>query len=233
MSEPGGSPFQNPASATTPYAQLVFVFQQLLRGVATATIVKVKACTNEGGIVPSGTVDVVPMVNQVDGLGQPVPHDVIYGLPYTRIQGGKNAVIIDPSVGDLGIAVFASRDISSVKAAKAQANPGSARVMDYADGMYIGGLLNAAPENYVVMTDALLKLFHTTKIVLQAPNVEIDASSEFKVDSPDSEFTGNMHTPQTLTADIDVVFGPDETSSVSHEHPTAAPGPPSPPTPGS
>lgn len=145
----GGTPFQQPTSAADDYTKLVFVFQQLLRGLATATIVRVEACSNSGGLSPVGTVDVTPLVNQVDGAGAPVPHTTIYGLPYQRAQGGANAVILDPVKGDLGICVFASRDISSVKAAKGQANPGSARTFDYADGMYIGGLLNGVPSQYV------------------------------------------------------------------------------------
>lgn len=218
----GGTPFQNPRSATTDYSRLAFVFTQLLRGKAFATIVSVQACSNDGGVAPVGTVDVLPLVNQVDGAGNPTPHTTIYGLPYTRIQGGDCAVIIDPQPGDLGIAVFASRDISNVVATKAQANPGSARVCDYADGMYIGGLLNGTPVNYVLITDTLAKIFHTTKIVLSAPTVEVDASTEFHVVSPASEFSGTIHTPQTITGDTDVVA--DGTSGHNHIHGGVTPG---------
>ena len=234
MSDQGGTPFQNPRSATTDYAKLVFVFQQLLRGIATATIVKVVACTNDGGVAAVGTVDVLPLVNQVDGAGNPVPHTTIYGLPYTRIQGGHNAVIIDPQPDDLGIAVFASRDTSNVVATKAQANPGSARVCNYADGMYIGGLLNGVPVNYAAITDALLTVHHETKIVISAPTVEIDASTKFNVVSPDSEFSGNITAQGTITGVTQVVQGSGGSAVhlSTHEHPTAAPGAPSPPTPG-
>lgn len=218
----GGTPFQDPKSATTEFSRLTFVFTQLLRGKAFATIVKVVACSNDGGIVPVGTVDVVPMVNQVDGANNPVPHTTIYGMPYTRIQGGHNAVIIDPQPGDLGIAVFSSRDISNVVATKAQAGPGSLRVCDYADGMYIGGLLNGVPVNYAAITDAVLTLHHVTKIVISAPTVEVDASTEFHVVSPTSEFSGTIHTPSTITGDTDVVA--DGTSGHNHIHGGVQPG---------
>jgi hypothetical protein len=39
-------------------------------------------------------------------------------VPYFRVQGGADAIIIDPKVGDLGIAVFCSRDITGVKRSK-------------------------------------------------------------------------------------------------------------------
>lgn len=201
----GGTPFQNPRSATTDYSRLAFVFTQLLRGKAFATIVSVQACSNDGGVTAVGTVDVLPLVNQVDGAGNPTPHTTIYGLPYTRIQGGDCAVIIDPKPGDLGIAVFASRDISNVVATKAQAGPGSSRICDYADGMYIGGLLNGTPVNYVLITDAMAKVFHTAKIVVQAPEVDVIASTKFNVTSPDSEFSGNITAQGTITGVTEVV----------------------------
>lgn len=61
-------------------------------------------------------------------------------------------MIVDPVIGDIGIAVFADRDISTVKRTKAQGNPGSRRRFDAADGMYLGGLLNSAPTNYLQLS---------------------------------------------------------------------------------
>lgn len=224
----GGSPFQGPTSAANDFLKITFVIQQLLRGLATATIVRVEACTNAGGLVPGGTVDVTPMVNQVDGAGQPVPHTTIYGLPYQRAQGGACAVIMDPVKGDLGIAVFATRDISAVKTAKGPANPASNRTFDYADGMYIGGLLNGVPTQYVQMlldgsgNPNGIKVVSPVKITLQAPTVEIDASTEFHVVSPDSEFSATIHTPGTITGDTDVVGN--GTHLHTHVHSGVTPG---------
>lgn len=143
---------QGQASATSggsEFNALAFLVQQMLARVNVATLVKVVACSNSGGVSPVGTVDVQPLVNQLDGSGNAVAHVTIYGLPYLRVQGGANAVIIDPQPGDIGIAVFADRDISSVKATKAQANPGSRRRNSMADGLFLGGVLNGAPTQYV------------------------------------------------------------------------------------
>ena len=57
--------------------------------------------------------------------------------------------LIDPTQGDIGLAIFADRDISSVRANRAQANPGSYRRFDMADGVYIGGILNGMPTQTV------------------------------------------------------------------------------------
>ena len=104
------------------------------------------------GLNPTGTVDVLPLVNQVNGRGNPTPHGIVPRLPFFRVQGGANAVVIDPVVGDIGLAVFADRDVSTVKTTRAQANPGSFRQHDMADGFYLGGFLNGVPTQYVKFT---------------------------------------------------------------------------------
>lgn len=130
------------------YAQIHFVVKQLMRGQATAALVRVLA-VEPGGVGQTGSVDVQPLVHQVDGAGQAVPHGPQHSLPYFRLQGGVNAFICDPAEGDIGLAVYASRDISKVVNTRAPALPGSKRVQDMADGLYFGGFLNGTPENYI------------------------------------------------------------------------------------
>lgn len=172
-----GIPFQQPTSAANDYTKLVFFFQQMMRGIATATVVRVEKCTNAGGIESTGFVDVTPLVNQVDGKGQPVPHATVYGIPYSRLQGGATAFIIDPKPGDIGLAVFASRDISSVKAAKAPANPGSSRTFDYADGMYVMTILGREPTQYIQAVDGGGITIHSpTAVTISAPTINLQGN---------------------------------------------------------
>lgn len=214
MSTPSGSPFQTLLSAANDFAKLEFVFNQLLLGKATATIVRVEACTNSGGLVPQGTVDVTPLVNQVDGAGNSVAHQTIYGLPYHRIQGGSNAVIMDPAPGDLGIAVFASRDISGALAAKAPANPGSARVMDYADGMYIGGIQNGVPAQYILFAAAGVTVVSPGKVTVQANEIDLTATAKIALTAPEidlagvvNQTVGNLNVAQSAVVTGDVTAG--------------------------
>jgi phage baseplate assembly protein gpV len=118
-------------------------------------------------------------------------HTTIYGVPFFRVQGGQNAVIVDPVAGDIGFALFADRDLSSVKATGAAANPGSARRFDMADGMYFGGLLNGTPVQYLQFTSSGINAVSPSKITCTAPNIELDASTQCKVVSPDIELVGN------------------------------------------
>lgn len=145
------------AKPTTQWGEfnnISFLVQQALLKVQTATLVRIESCTNNGGLDPVGFVDVTPLVNQIDGKGNATPHVTIYNVPYLRIQGGANAIIIDPQAGDVGVCVFASRDITKVKSTKKQANPGSWRQYSFSDGLYLGGMLNAAPTQYIQFNDS-------------------------------------------------------------------------------
>ena len=117
---------------------LEFLATQVTRRMHTCTMVRVSAVhPGDNGIV--GTVDVTPLINQRTVTGESVPHTTVYGLPYIRIQGGTSALIIDPVIGDLGVCLFADRDISAFKASLDAGAPPTLRAYDMADGIYLGG----------------------------------------------------------------------------------------------
>lgn len=178
---------QNPGTVGTEYNTFAFVFAQLLAKVQTVSLVQVLSCTNDGGLSPVGRVSVQPLVFQISGNGTVTAHGEIADVPYMRLQGGTDAVILDPKPGDIGIALFCSRDISNVKAnpeaalAAGGAPPGSFGSFDWADGLYVGGVLNGNPVQYIRFSSAGIEIVSPTKITLSAPTVEIDASSTFMV----------------------------------------------------
>lgn len=177
MAADGYNGFYRPGSGSTDFNAIAFLVRSMMNGMATATLVQVKGVTNAGDVAPVGFVDIQPLVNQVDGIGTAVPHGTVYKCPYNRLQGGANAVILDPQVGDIGVAVFADRDISSATANKAPSNPGSARRFDMADGLYLGGFLNAAPTQFVQFSPAGIQLTSPTAIDLNAPSIGMTAPS--------------------------------------------------------
>lgn len=166
-----------PQSTWGEFNNIAFMVQQALGKMQTATLVRIESCTNSGGLSPVGYVDVTPLVNQLDGQGNPTPHVTIYNLPYFRLQGGANGVIIDPQKGDIGVAVFASRDISQVKATRKQGNPGSHRQYSFADGMYLGGMLNGTPTQYIQFSAAGIRIHSPVAVVLDAPDIQLNAAT--------------------------------------------------------
>jgi hypothetical protein len=180
---------RKPSTTWGEYNNIAFTIMQMMAKMQTATLVQIVSCTNSGGIdEPVGFVDVLPLVNQIDGLGNATPHTTIFNLPYFRMQGGKNAVIIDPEIGDIGICVFANRDISKIKSTKKQGNPDSYRQFSFSDGLYIGGVLNAIPEQYVQFNSTGINIVSKGVLDLTAESVSITADN-FNVAS--TTFTHN------------------------------------------
>lgn len=157
--------------------ELEFIISSIVNQIQTVMLVQVKA-VNATGVGPVGTVDVQLMVAQIDGAGNAHAHGIIHNIPYFRLQGGANAIIIDPKVGDIGMCGFCSRDISSVKANKAPSAPQSRRKFDYADGLYFGGFLNGVPSQYLFFKDSGIDVVSTGKIYMTGSSIELDAPVE-------------------------------------------------------
>lgn len=199
--------FRTTGPQNTAYGATFFMMAQVLAKVRTATIVKVLAVTNSGGLEPVGMVDIHPLVQQIDGLGKTVDLPPVYGVPYMRLQGGTDAVILDPKVGDLGIALFSDRDLSVVVSTKAKGAPGSARKHHLSDALYIGGLLNGVPEQFVQFSADGIAVVSPTKVTVQAPQIELDG---------DVHITGAQTNDSTIDAQGDVTG--DGTSLHTHIH---------------
>lgn len=165
----GATGVLGPEGDASDFNALSFMIRQALASVRTATLVRVDAVTNDGGLAPVGFVDVTILVQRMDGAGNVIDAGQVYDLPYLRLQGGGNAVILDPQPGDIGLALMADRDISSVKASKAPAAPGSARRHDMADGIYLGGVLNGTPNQYVQFQAGGISLVSPGTVTIHAP----------------------------------------------------------------
>ena len=183
MSNSGYVGQQTPFSSESEFNSLSFLVSQILGKIWTIIPVQVMASTNSGADVKAGTVNVQPIVNQVDGNGNPTPHGTIYNLPYFRLQGGAlGMVICDPQDGDIGIIACCQRDISAAIASAAPANPGSLRRFAPEDGIYIGGISMAVATQYL--------RFYAGNIEIKAPTVTV---------------TGDLVVTGSITATGDVI----------------------------
>lgn len=132
-----------------------FAIRQALGMVRTNVPVKVVA-VHDGGVGPAGTVDLQVLIKQYNGVGEQQSHGTIYGVPWSRNQGGGNAIINDPKVDDIGFISVADRDISALKAnSGAESQAGSMRTHNLSDGIYTAAMLNPAnPDQYLHFTSS-------------------------------------------------------------------------------
>lgn len=163
----------DPSSASSDFNVWSFMIQGALAKIRTIEVVKVISCTKAGELSPAGTVDVQPMVNQLDGYGKPIPHVTIYKRPYLRLQGGIRGIILDPVAGDLGLLACCDRDTSTVLNTLAQANPGSARKFDFADGFFIPAIGTGTLSDFIQFIGGDINITATGKVVVTAPEVDV------------------------------------------------------------
>jgi hypothetical protein len=159
--------------------------ERVLGRTSVATLVRIVKVTNEPGKVGAvGRVDVKPLVNQLDGWGKPVEHKTVFGLAYFRYAGGGNAVLLDPEPGDVGLAVFADRDVSGVKRTGKEANPGSARRFDMSDGIYVGlSIGQDEPKQHVRFTKDGIEVTdrHDNQITMNQDGVRVTGPGGNKI----------------------------------------------------
>ncbi len=162
-----------------------FLMRTFLMSKAFITLGVVTA-VNEAGDVLS----VKPMVEGFSGAGDLIPNAEIHGVPVWRLQRGESAVIMPPVVGDIGMLAICDRDISAIKTSKKPSLPGSNRTHSYTDAIYLGGVLNAKPSQYVKFSDAGIDVVSPLDINVNGRNVAINASSKASVNSPVIELNG-------------------------------------------
>lgn len=200
--------FQTPGAASGDFNVLTFLMRQALTRVNVMAPVKVVACTNSGGVSPIGTVDVQVQIDLVDGDNVRIPHGTIFSCPYLRVQGGTNAIILDPVAGDLGIVGFCDRDISGFLANKGVSAPGSARRFDMADAVYLYSIpLALVPTQYVQFSPGGIQITSPTAINMNAPSITMaaptiimNASTGVNMTTPTFTVNGNIQNNGNMTS---------------------------------
>lgn len=176
----GANPvFDRADASAAQFTALNAVMARLLSTRRTVVLVRVQA-VREAGLNPVGFVDVQPMVHQQNAAGQVSPHGVLHHVPYFRLQGGRCAVVLDPVVGDIGLALVADRDITNAKAARAPAAPGSFRQHNMTDALYLGGFLNSAPQDYVWLHENGITLNSSGPLNITAQSLNIQGDTRIK-----------------------------------------------------
>lgn len=199
---------------------LHYFVQALIHSTVNVAIpVRVDSVTlGEGGV--AGWVSATPLITERDNYGKMIKPVSIPKLPFFRYRASTAAVILNPRVGDVGLAVFCHRDISPIApGVNAPHNAGSYRTFDYSDGIYLGGLFGDAPPKTTIVVDPDGELVEVNckKMVVNAPNITLNG---------EVQVTKNVNVNQNVKATGDVTGKGISLSGHTHpcgDHSTGAP----------
>lgn len=179
-------------ASSNPLNSIEFFIRSLISQVVSTSLpVVVTAVERKGEEAGAGYVTVKPLLQPRNNSGDGLEVTTIPKLPYFRLQHGKAAIICDPKVGDIGLAVVAKHDISNINGSTTPKVPATYRKFDPSDSFYIGGFWGKAPEVFIHLEDeGTIKIKAPTKISLEAPECEVNASTSFTVNSAQINLNG-------------------------------------------
>lgn len=208
-----------PYTDTGAYNALDFAMSQKLQNeMSTSFIGRIDSCSGKGSEAGSGTVSATQLTAQADASGKSLPMPSMSKLPYTRIQGGIAALVIDPVPGDIAIFSSCKQDISGVKQGTSQPVPvGSYRSFSQSDSVMVGAIHTKAPEVWIEIKQDKTVIIHAPKGVKIETNETVTVTAK-KVDitAPEVSITGNVKVTGSVTASGDMSAG--GTSLKSHTH---------------
>lgn len=181
------------------YDKVISQFNSLITNVNTAIPCKVVAIEKQEqrGVNIVGFVDIQLMIEQTNGQKKGNETAIVCNVPYIRIQGGTNAVIIDPEINDLGVAIFASRDITNFKEARRQTPPATWRKFSISDAIYIGGIRNQKPVQYIHFRNDGIEIYSPKRVHITTPTVLIDSDNTTINTSENTTINANNATINT------------------------------------
>lgn len=172
----------NPGDMVDDLNALIYIINSEIKKIDTADLVRVIAVNEDN------TIDVQPLLGTIQANGSMNETSPIFGVRYVQWQFGLNKIKAVPVIGDIGLLIACKRDISNVE----NGNVGSFRQFSLADGIYIGGIegLNQPATQSIEFRENNLSITGTGTITINAPNVNVNASTKAIITSPSIELGG-------------------------------------------
>ncbi|HHK8045318.1 TPA: oxidoreductase, partial [Serratia marcescens] len=101
-------------------------------------------------------------------------------------------VIMDPVEGDIGLLLCCDRDITNVRGEKKESLPASLRVHNKSDGIYLGGVLNAEPSQYVKFSNGGIDIVSPLVVLVNGKTVVVNADDKISLNAPIIEANGQL-----------------------------------------
>lgn len=176
-----------PESTKTDTGAISFIFEKLLSEKTFIELVTVVASYPD-----TQTVDIKPLVSRSDSEAKPIANSVVHGITYLRWQCGNSALIMYPAVGDIGLMAVSDRDSSAVRLTRVESLPATNDNHSRTDGVYLGGLLNMQPSQFIELKNGEINITTPDKINITCKDATIKASDGVTVDTPLAKFTGDV-----------------------------------------
>ena len=200
----------DPLVNTSEAEKLHFVLQGYLANKYFIELVQVSA-VNE-----TGTVDVTPLITPVSlADNATVNTSRIYDIPVFQLQRANSAIVMTPVVGDIGIIAVCDKDISLIKANRKPTEAQTARTHSRADAIYLGGVLNSAPTQYIKFEDNTISIKTEGTLNISAGSVNITAKTNIE---GDTTIDGNLIVTQNISAANDISDGGGSLSSLRMQY---------------
>lgn len=181
--------FTPTAAQTSDPESLKYIFQKLLSGAFFIELVQVIAIR---GSAPNLVVDVLPLVARTGPSGAMIDNSPIYNVPVWRLQRGGSAVIMNPVAGDIGMIAVCDRDNSIARANRKPSVPGSKRTHSKSDAIYLGGLLNSQPTQFIEFADGAINITTPNPVNINCSTANITAPDGVNVTTPLMHVSGNI-----------------------------------------
>ena len=149
-------------------ALLYLIRTQIESRVNTIDIVKIINVNEDN------TIDVIPIIKNVDNDKNPIDEVPIYGIPYIEWQFGTNTIKAKPAIGDIGLLLINKKDTSSINAGIVSNNS----KFNTGNGIYLGGLkgFNATPTQFIEFKDNEITITGTGTININATTANVNAT---------------------------------------------------------
>lgn len=163
---------------TTEYNALNFIITSIIK----STVNTCYAVTVTEVDTDNQKVTVKPLIAQIDADNNKIELPEIFEIPYFRYSAGRTAVKLDPVAGDIGVLIIFKSDSNNIKTGdNSQILPSSFLNYPMYSGIYIGGMLNNEPENYIEIKDDNITINANQKVVINCQNAEVNADENISL----------------------------------------------------
>lgn len=134
---------------------LSYAFKKLLKQNTFIEMVTIESVDSD-----KKTCIIKPLVIGRSASGEQIEPELVYNIPYFRLQMGTSAVIMDPKEGDIGLLLVCDENTAGVKSTNGPAVAPTGQRHSRQYGIYLGGvaLLNSTPDEYIKFTGSGIEI---------------------------------------------------------------------------